>query len=123
MGTHHDGVKRPFGNIAPLMNPRQPKYTSSNINNLMEKIKKGTPKFRKTLEKEQDFINNASMNKWKKTLQDENLDQESIRNCFKMTHWKEFTAKERDSLLKLLTRKTLFNNQHRRVFQNSTRPD
>ena len=73
----------------------------------MEKIKKGSQKFRKAIEKDQDFINTASMNRWKKTLQDDNLDQETIRNCFKMTHWNEFTAKERDSILKLLTRKTL----------------
>ena len=123
MGTHHDATKRPFGNCAPLMNPRPSKHSSSNITNLMEKIKKGSQKLRKAIEKDQDFINTASMNRWKKTLQDDNLDQETIRNCFKMTHWKEFTAKERDSILKLLTRKTLFNNQHRKVFQNSVRPD
>ena len=105
------------------MDPRQPRHSSSNVTNLMEIIKRGSQKFRKSIEKGQDFINTASMNRWKKTLQDEDLDPESIRNCFKMIHWKEFTAKERDSILKLMTRKTFFNNQHRRVFFNTARPD
>ena len=81
-GTHYDGIKRPFGNTAPLLNLRPPRYSSSNVTNLMEKIKKGSQK----------FINNSSMTRWKKTLQDEYFDPESIRNCFKMIHWKEFTA-------------------------------
>ena len=105
------------------MNPKPPKYSSSNITNLMEKIKKGSRSFRKVIEKDQDFLDLASMKRWKKTLKDDDLDQETIRNCFKLFHWREFSAKERDTILKLLTRKTLFNNQHRRVFCNTVRPD
>ena len=41
-GTHYDGIKRNFGDTAPLMNPKPPKYSSSNITNLMEKTKKGS---------------------------------------------------------------------------------
>ena len=39
-GTHHDGVIRPYGNTAPLLHKKPPKYSSSNISNLMGKIKK-----------------------------------------------------------------------------------
>ena len=44
------------------------------------------------------------------------MSEEHLRNAFKMVHKKEFTAQERDQILKLLTRKTVFNNQHRRIF-------
>ena len=40
-GTHHDGISRPYGNTAPLLHKTPPKYSSSNISNLMGKIKKG----------------------------------------------------------------------------------
>ena len=39
-GTHYDGIKRPFRNTAPLINLKPPRYSSSNVTNLMEKIKK-----------------------------------------------------------------------------------
>jgi hypothetical protein len=39
-GTHYDGVKKVFPNTAPLLHSRPPKYSSSNIENLMGKIKK-----------------------------------------------------------------------------------
>ena len=105
------------------MNPKPEKDSSRNITNLMEKTKKGSKKFRKPLEKDQDFLDISSLKRWQKTLNDEHVDQDTIRNCFKLYHWKEFSAKERDTILKLMTRKTLFNNQHRRVFQNTVRPD
>ena len=41
-GTHHDGISRPYGNTAPLLHKNPPKYSSSNISNLMGKIKKGS---------------------------------------------------------------------------------
>ena len=122
-GTHYDGIKNVFGNTAPLLYPNPTKYSSSNVTNLMDKIKKGSNKFRKVLTRNQDFISGPMMDKWKKTLENENLDQETIRNCFKIIHWKEFTAKERDKILKLITRKTLFNCQHKHVFLNQPRPE
>ena len=40
-GTHHDWVKSVFGDTSPLLYPNPPKYSLSNISNLMGKIKKG----------------------------------------------------------------------------------
>ena len=40
-GTHYDGIKKVFGNTAPLLYPNPTKYSSSNVPNLMDKIKKG----------------------------------------------------------------------------------
>ena len=49
------------------------------------------------------------------------MEIEEIRCAFKMFHMKEFTVQERHKILKLLTRKTLFNNQHKKIFP-SNRP-
>ena len=76
--THHDRIKRTFGDTVPLMNPKPPKNSSCNITNLMEKIKKGSKNYRKSFEKDQDFIDNASLKRWQKTLKDDTLDQETI---------------------------------------------
>ena len=58
-GSHRDRIKRVFGDTAPLIYPTQPRYSSSNIINLLGKIKKGSQKFRKVLNKNQDFITNS----------------------------------------------------------------
>ena len=55
-GTHHDGIIRPYGNTAPLLHEKPPKYSSSNIENLIRKIKKGSKKFRGILTRNQDFV-------------------------------------------------------------------
>ena len=89
----------------------------------MGEIKKGSQKFRKSLTRTQDFITNSKMEKWKKTLECNELEEETLRNAFKMIHKKEFTAPQKDSILRLLTRKTLFNNQHKHIFgPNQARP-
>ena len=52
------------------------------------------------------------------------LEEETLRNACKMIHWKEFTAPQKDTILKLITRKTLFNNQHKHIYgPNQARPD
>ena len=122
-GSHRDRIKRVFGDTAPLIYPTQPRYSSSNISNLLGKIKKGSQKFRKVLNKNQDFINNSKI-EWKKTLECNELEEETLRNAFKMIHKKEFTAPQKDSILRLLTRKTLFNYQHKHIFgPHQARPD
>ena len=107
-GTHHDGIKKVFGNTAPLLYPSPAKYSSSNVTKLMEKIKKGSQKFRKVLTRHQ-VITKARVDSWRKTLQCNSLDSDTLRQAFKMIHWKEFTAP--------LTRKLLFNNQHKHLYR------
>ena len=121
-GTHHDGVLRPYGNTAPLLHKKTPEYSSSNISNLMGRIKKGSKKFRAILTRNQDFITSEMIKNWNKTLKATDVEVEEIRCAFKMFRMKEFTVQERDKILKLLTRKTLFNNQHKRIFPNN-RPE
>ena len=75
-GTHHDGVKRVFGETAPLLYPNPPIYSSSNISNLMGKTKKGSQTFRKSLMRNHDFI--TKLEKWKKTLGSDDLEEDTI---------------------------------------------
>ena len=75
-GTHHNGAKRVFGDTAPLLYPNAPKYSSSNISNLMGKIKKGSQTFRKSLMRNHDFI--TKLEKWKKTLGSDDLEEDTI---------------------------------------------
>ena len=72
--------------------------------------------------RKQDFVTREMVNNWNKALKTDQVTEETIRNAYKMFHIKEFTAQERDKILKLLTRKTLFNNQQKKVFPN-LRPD
>ena len=73
-GTHHGGVKKVFGNTAPLLYPTPTMYSSSNVTNLMGKIKKGSQKLRKVLTRNQDFVTNSRLDKWRKTLECNDLD-------------------------------------------------
>ena len=90
----------------------------------MGEIKKGSQKFRKVLTKSQDFITNYRLEKWRKTLECNELDEETLRNTFKMIHWNESTAPQKDKILKLMTCMTLLNNQHKHIYgPNQARPD
>ena len=93
-----------------MLYPTSLRYSSSNISNLMGIIKKGSQKFRKVLTKNQDFITTSKIEKCKKILECNELEEDTLRNAFKMVHWKEFTAPQKDKILKMMTRKTLFNN-------------
>ena len=77
----------------------------------MGKIKKGREKFRGILTRKQDFVTREMINKWNKALHTDLVTEVVIRNAYKMFHIKEFKAQERDKILKLLTRKTLFNKK------------
>ena len=69
-GSHHDGVKK---SLYPTPN----RYSLTNISNLIGKIKKGSQKFRKVLTRNQDFITNSRLEKWRKTLECNELDGET----------------------------------------------
>jgi hypothetical protein len=116
IGTHYDGVKKIFPNTVPVLDARPPKYSSSNIENLMSKIKRGSKNFRKVLTRHQDFITTARLNSWKTTLDNDELDKETLRKCFKLIHNKDFTSDQKDTMISVLTRKRLFNNQHKYLY-------
>jgi hypothetical protein len=63
----------------------------------MGKIKKGSQKFRKSLTRNQDFITNSKLEKWKKTLGCDDLEEDTLRHAFKMIHKKECTAPQKDN--------------------------
>jgi hypothetical protein len=115
-GTHYDGIKKIFPNTIPCLDTRPPKYSSSNVENMMSKIKKGSKSYRKILTRQQDFITAARLNSWKTTLEDDELDTETLRKCFKLVHSKDFTSDQKDTMIGVLTRKTLFNNQHKYLY-------
>ena len=58
IGSHrtHDGVKIIFPNSIPLLNPKPPKYSSSQTNAMFHKIKKGSSIYRRILARDLDFI-------------------------------------------------------------------
>ena len=49
----------------------------------MGKIKKGSKKFRKALTRNQDFITNSKLEKWKKALESNDLEEDTPRNFFR----------------------------------------
>mgnify|MGYP001358002180 CR=1 FL=1 len=91
-GTHPDGVLRPYGNTAPLLHKNPPKYSSSNLSNLMGKIKKGSKTFRGILTRNQDFVTSEMIKNWNKALHTTLVTEDEIRSAYKMFHLKEFTA-------------------------------
>ena len=67
-GEKSNGQLKTFPNTIPLMNPKPPKYSSSTLENLVNKTIKGSKNFRKILSRGKDFITKKLINNWKKNL-------------------------------------------------------
>ena len=65
-GEKSNGQLKTFPNTTPLMNPKPPKYSSSTLENLVNKTIKGSKNFRKILSRGKDFITKKLINNWKK---------------------------------------------------------
>jgi hypothetical protein len=66
----HDGVKIIFPNFISLLNPKPPKYSSSQTNAKFHKTKKGSSINRKILDRDLDFITASRQKSWRKTTGD-----------------------------------------------------
>ena len=62
----------------------------------MGKIKKGSQKFRKVLNRNQDLLTNSMTDKWRKTLVCNELDEETLRNAFKMIYERNSLSHKKD---------------------------
>ena len=87
------------------------KFSSSSAKTLTMKITKGSKPFRKVFDKKHDFLTEEKLNKWREATRNMDVTEENLRKAYKLVSCKYFSAKQKDRLLKLLCRKTLYNNQ------------
>ena len=111
MGKKFNGQERVFPNTAPLLDRHPPFHTHPSITSLIMKIKKGSKYYLKSLNRAGDFLTADHLEGWKRLMDDPSMTKDDLRRAYKMAQSKVFSGKQRDTILKLLTRKTLFNNQ------------
>ena len=99
------------------------KYSSSSARNMAMKIKKGSKPFRKVFEKTHDFLTEARLNRWRETTRNMNVTEDNLRKAYKLVSCRYFSAKQKDKLLKLLCRKTLYNNQIEHAHPDGVYPE
>ena len=116
MSERCEGVALSFPMTIPALDPKPLKYYSSSLRTFTSKIKKGSQKFRALLTRDVDFIDDARVEAWRATLHSEHITKSQVRNAFKLTSWKHFDAEIRDKILRLLTKKTIFNAQVERAY-------
>jgi hypothetical protein len=120
----HDGVKIIFPNSIPLLNPKPPKYSSSQTNAKFHKIKKGSSIYRRILYRDLDLITSTRQKSWRKTTRDHTVEMETIRNTFKSINYSDIPASDHDALVRFYLRKTTFNWQNHKIYPNqATRPE
>ena len=120
--TNSNGQIKSFPNTIPLMNPKPPKYSSSTLENLVSKTKKGRKNFRKILSRCKDFITTKLINNWGK-----NSWWWVIKwkwTIFKIPNIDLFDVNEKDIIYRLINQKTVFNCKHQYLYPNGQdRPD
>lgn len=108
---------RRYDNVIPAKNQNLPEYTIENLNQLFSRTKKGSKIFRSIFNKSNDIEVAARIKSWQKTLSEDDINEETIRNAFKTVSWTALGNDICDSRLRLITRKTLFNNQIERAHE------
>lgn len=121
-GDKHNGQKRVFPNTAPLLNRHPPLHTHPTTLSLIRGIKKGSKHFLKSLNKVTDFLTAEHLSSWQKVMDDPSITKDNLRRAYMMAQKNIFSGKQRDIILKLLTRKTLFNNQIPHVYGENLPP-
>ena len=116
MQERYEGVPLSFPMTIPALDTKPLKYSSSSLRTFTGKIKKGSQKFRAILTRNADFIDETKLDAWKATLHSELITKAQLRNAFKLTCWKHYDAELKDKLLRLLTKKTIFNAQVERAY-------
>ena len=105
-----------FPDTIPLLNPKPPKFSSSQTYALFHKIKKGSNAYRKVLDRDIDFINYKRLKAWRNATGDNNVNEDSLRNTFKLANEHDIPAGDHDALVRILTRKTTMNCQNHKVY-------
>ena len=83
---------------------------------MIKGIKKGSKHFLKSLNKVTDFLTAEHLCSWQKVMDDPSITKDDLRRAYRMAQKIIFSEKQRDIILKLLTQKTLFNNQFPHVY-------
>ena len=120
-GKRYQNYERVFPASIPLLNPTQPRHTFPCVKTQFKAIKRGSRVFRKTLTKQEDFLTDARVERWREKVRDQTLTKEDIKKIFQLTNSNLLHAPQKDVLLRVLTNKTLFNNQIPNAFP--TLPD
>ena len=107
----YQSYERVFPESIPLLNPNQPRHTFPCVKTQLHAIKRGSRVFRKTLTKLEDFLTDAKVEKWREKIRDQNLTKEEIKKVYLLTNSNLLHAPQKDVLLRVLSNKTLFNNQ------------
>ena len=110
-GQRRHGAKRRYDNVIPIKKKELPEHTLENLNQLFKKCKKGSKHFRRIFNQDTNLDLKKRSESWEKTLSTENIDKDILRNAFRTVNWTALGNDICDSRLRLLTRKTLFNNQ------------
>ena len=122
--SKHEGQNVKYPNSVPLNCPKPPKFSHSNTLSLYQKSKSGSKAFRRILDRKINFIDNRRVNAWKKALNTPEINEEMVRNTFKSLNDPNLSAEYNDTLVRFFSRKTSFNYQNHKVYQNqATRPE
>ena len=105
-----------FPDTIPLLNPKPPKFSSSQTHALFHKIKKGSSPYRKVLDRNIDFLTTTRLVAWRKATGDNTVIIETMRNTFKLTNQNYILASDHDALVRFLTRKTTMNYQNHKIY-------
>ena len=111
IGKKFNGQERIFPDTAPLLVRNPPLQSHPSITSLILKIKKGSRLYLKCLNRSSDFLTANHLESWQRLMEDPSITKDDLRRAYKMAQSNLFNGKQRDTILKLLTRKTLFNNQ------------
>ena len=107
----YQNYERVFPASIPLLNPNQPRHTFPCVKTQLKAIKRGSRVFRKTLTKQEDFLTDAKVERWREKVRDQTLTKEEIKKVYLLTNSNLLHAPQKDALLRVITNKTLFNNQ------------
>ena len=118
MKEQNEGVRLSFPMTIPALDLKPFKYSSSSLRTFTGKIKKCMS----LLTREDDFLDETKVQSWKTTLHSEHIAKQQVRNAFKQTTCKHLDAEIRDKILKLLTKKTIFNAILERAYTDQ-KPD
>ena len=93
------------GSSIPLLNPNQPRHTFPCVKTQLKAIKRGSGVFRKTLTKQEDFLTDAKVERWREKVRDQTLTKEEIKKIYLLTNSNLLHAPQKDALLRVLTNK------------------
>ena len=83
---------------------------------LLLHIEKGLKYYLISLNRASDFLTADPLEGWKRLMEDPNMTKNDLRRAYKIAQSKIFSGKQRDTIFKLLTRKTMFNNQIQNLY-------